>query len=144
MKAGVPQRIRQLGCSRIHIEHAAVQSDPQLQGHIEEINEIQRGKRDAMLAALDDHFANTGATWSKPKGGLFIWLKLPASADAVAMQAKVLESADVGYLPGPGFSPDGVSGRNYLRLCFGYNTPAEISEGIGRLAQAFRAEGMIA
>lgn len=115
----------------------------QLQGHIEEINEIQRGKRDAMLAALDEHFANTGATWSKPKGGLFIWLKLPAGADAVAMQAKVLETADVGYLPGPGFSPDGVAGRNYLRLCFGYNTPAEISEGIGRLAQAFRAEGMI-
>ena len=116
----------------------------QLQGHIEEINEIQRGKRDAMLAALAAHFANTGATWSKPKGGLFIWLKLPAGADAVAIQSKVLETADVGYLPGPGFSPDGVSGRNYLRLCFGYNTPTEISEGIGRLAQAFRAEGMIA
>lgn len=116
----------------------------QLQGHIEEINDIQRGKRDAMLAALHEHFSNTGATWSKPKGGLFIWLKLPASADAVAMQAKVLETADVGYLPGPGFSPDGVAGRNYLRLCFGYNTPAEITEGIGRLAQAFRAEGMIA
>ena len=115
----------------------------QLQGHIEEINEIQRGKRDAMLAALDEHFANSGATWSRPKGGLFIWLKLPAGADAVALQAKVLETADVGYLPGPGFSPDGVAGRNYLRLCFGYNTPAEISEGIGRLAQAFRAAGMI-
>lgn len=116
----------------------------QLQGHIEEINEIQRGKRDAMLAALAAHFANTGATWSKPKGGLFIWLKLPAGADAVAIQPKVLETANVGYLPGPGFSPDGVSGRNYVRLCFGYNTPAEISEGIGRLAQAFRAEGLIA
>lgn len=115
----------------------------QLQGHIEEINDIQRGKRDAMLAALDAHFGNTGATWSKPKGGLFIWLKLPEGADAVAMQAKVLETVDVGYLPGPGFSPDGVAGRNYLRLCFGYNTRAEISEGIGRLAQAFRTEGMI-
>lgn len=115
----------------------------QLQDHIEEINEIQRGKRDAMLAALTQHFGGTGATWSKPKGGLFIWLKLPEGADAVAAQAKVLETADVGYLPGPGFSPDGVSGRNYVRLCFGYNTPAEITEGIGRLAQAFRAEGMI-
>lgn len=115
----------------------------QLQGHIEEINDIQRGKRDAMLAALDEHFGNTGATWSKPKGGLFIWLKLPVGADAVAMQPKVLATADVGYLPGPGFSPDGVSGRNYLRLCFGYNSPAEIGEGIGRLAQAFRAAGMI-
>lgn len=115
----------------------------QLNGHIEEINDIQRIKRDTMLAALEQHFGGTGATWSRPKGGLFIWLKLPEGADAVAMRDQVLETADVGYLPGPGFSPDGVSGRNYLRLCFGYNTPAEIGEGIGRLAQAFRAKGMI-
>jgi 2-aminoadipate transaminase len=115
----------------------------QLQGHIEEINEIQRGKRDAMLAALETHFGGTGSTWSRPKGGLFIWLKLPEGADAVAVRDQVLETADVGYLPGPGFSPDGVSGRNYLRLCFGYNTPAEIGEGIRRLAHAFRTAGMI-
>ncbi|MEZ4862023.1 MAG: PLP-dependent aminotransferase family protein [Caldilineaceae bacterium] len=115
----------------------------QLAGHIEEINDIQRGKRDAMLAALEAHFGGTGSTWSKPKGGLFIWLQLPAGADAVAVRDKVLETADVGYLPGPGFSPDGVSGRNCLRLCFGYNTPAEIGEGIAKLAAAFRVEGMI-
>lgn len=115
----------------------------QLNGHIDEINEIQRVKRDAMLAALATHFGDTGSTWSKPQGGLFIWLKLPAGADAVAVRDKALDTIDVGYLPGPGFSPDGVSGRNYLRLCFGYNTPAEIGEGIKRLAQVFRAEGMI-
>ena len=115
----------------------------QLDAHIEEINDIQRVKRDAMLAALETHFGGTGSTWSRPKGGLFIWLQLPEGADAVAMQPKVLATADVGYLPGPGFSPDGIAGRNCLRLCFGYNTPAEISEGIKRLAQAFRAEGMI-
>lgn len=115
----------------------------QLQGHIEEINEIQRVKRDAMLAALAEHFGDTGATWSKPKGGLFIWLQLPAGADTVTVRDKILETVDVGYLPGPGFSPDGVSGRNCLRLCFGYNTPTEIGEGIKRLAGAFRAEGMI-
>ena len=95
------------------------------------------------MTALEAHFGDSGSTWTKPKGGLFIWLKLPASADAVAVRDKVLETADVGYLPGPGFAPDGVSGRNYLRLCFGYNTPEEIGEGIRRLAQAFRAEGMI-
>ncbi|MEZ4731462.1 MAG: hypothetical protein R3E79_30460 [Caldilineaceae bacterium] len=59
------------------------------------------------------------------------------------MQPQTLATADVGCLPGHGFAPDDVSGRNYLRLCFGYNTPAEIGEGIKRLAQAFRAEGMI-
>lgn len=115
----------------------------QLAGHVEEINDIQRAKRDAMLAALQEHFGDTGATWSKPQGGLFIWLQLPEGADAVAARDKVFDAVDVGYLPGPGFSPDGVSGRNCLRLCFGYNTPAEIGEGITKLAGAFRAEGMI-
>ena len=48
----------------------------------------------------------------------------------------------MGYHPGPMFSPDGVSGKNYARLCFGYNTPAEIREGIGRLAEVFDKAGM--
>ena len=50
---------------------------------------------------------------------------------------------DVGYLPGNNFAADGVSGKNCLRLCFGYNTPAEISEGIAKLAAAFRREGVL-
>lgn len=114
----------------------------QLHSHIEEINDIQRVKRDAMLAALAEHFGD-GATWSRPQGGLFIWLKLPEGADVAKLRDKILETDDVGYLPGPNFAPDGVSGKNCLRLCFGYNTPAEIGEGIARLAAAFRREGVI-
>jgi len=49
----------------------------------------------------------------------------------------------VGYHPGPLFAPDGVAGANCLRLCFGYNTAEEITEGIGQLATAFRAKGLI-
>ena len=114
----------------------------QLHSHIEEINDVQRERRDAMLAALDEHFGDA-ASWSRPQGGLFIWLRLPEGADVVAIREKVLDVDDVGYHPGPFFAPDGVSGRNYLRLCFGYNTPEEIREGIGRLAQAFRREGVL-
>ncbi|HMN28804.1 MAG TPA: PLP-dependent aminotransferase family protein [Caldilineaceae bacterium] len=114
----------------------------QLSSHIEEINDIQRVKRDAMLAALATHFGD-GATWSQPEGGLFIWLKLPEGADTAALRDKILETDDVGYHPGNNFAPDGVSGKNYLRLCFGYNTPEEINEGIRRLAAAFRREGLL-
>ncbi len=117
-------------------------STGQLHAHIEEINDVQRERRDAMLAALGEHFADA-ASWSRPEGGLFIWLRLPEGADGVAIREKVLEVDDVGYHPGPFFAPDGVSGRNCLRLCFGYNTPEEIREGIARLAQAFRREGVI-
>lgn len=114
-----------------------------LYSHIEEINEIGRVKRDAMLAALEEHFGG-GATWSRPDGGLYIWLSMPEGSDITAIRDKVLETADVGYLPGPNFAPDGVSGRNRARLCFGYNTPDEIQEGIARLATAFRNEGVLA
>jgi len=113
-----------------------------LSSHIEEINDIQRAKRDAMLAALDKHFGHD-ATWSRPQGGLFIWLQLKEGADVAAIRDKVLESVDVGYLPGNNFAPDGVAGKNCLRLCFGYNTEAEIGEGIRRLAEAFREAGVL-
>jgi 2-aminoadipate transaminase len=114
----------------------------ELASHIEEINDIQRLKRDAMLAALEEHFGDR-ATWSKPKGGLFIWLKLPEGVDTAAVRDKILETDDVGYHPGNNFAPDGVSGKNYLRLCFGYNTPEEINEGIRRLAHTFHREGLL-
>ena len=115
-----------------------------LYSHVEEINDIGREKRDAMLGALDKNFANTGSTWSNPEGGLFIWLTLPEGADVEAVRDRVLERADVGYQPGSGFAPDGTSGNNCLRLTYGYNTPEEIGEGIANLAEAFRHEGLIA
>jgi 2-aminoadipate transaminase len=117
-------------------------STGQLYSHIEEINDVQRVKRDAMLSALAENFGN-GATWSRPEGGLFIWLKLPEGSDVVAIRDKVLATTDVGYLGGTNFAPDGLSGKNCLRLCFGYNSPAEIREGIARLAEAFKQEGIL-
>jgi 2-aminoadipate transaminase len=114
-----------------------------LHSHIEEINDIQRLKRDAMLGGLAENFSGSGATWSRPEGGLFIWLQMPEGTDVAKIRDKVLESADVGYLAGNLFAPDQVSGKNCLRLCFGYNQPSEIREGIARLAEAFRNEGIL-
>ena len=113
-----------------------------LDSHVEEINTIFRTKRDAMLSALGENFGSA-ATWSHPSGGLFIWLRMPEGADLVEARDRALD-ADVGYQPGPMFAPDGVSGRNYARLCFGYNTPEEIREGIATLAQVFEREGFLA
>lgn len=110
--------------------------------HIEEINEIGRTKRDAMLSALDEHFGGSGATWSKPNGGLYLWLTMPAGTDIAAIRDQVLERVDVGYLTGVGFAADGVSGKNHARLCYGYNSPEEISQGIALLAEAFRHFGI--
>lgn len=115
----------------------------ELHSHIEEIVDIQRERRDAMLEALEEHFGDQ-ATWSRPEGGLYLWVKLPEGADVVSVRDKILATDDVGYLPGPNFAADGVSGRNIMRLCYGYCTPAQIREGIAALARGLRREGVLA
>ena len=113
-----------------------------LDAHIEEINGIQRGKRDAMLSALGENFG-TSAEWSDPDGGLYVWMKVKEGADLVSLCPKALEEIDVGFHPGVSYSTDGKSGGNYLRLCYGYNQPDEIAEGISRLAEFFAKEGVL-
>ncbi len=112
-----------------------------LRDHIDDINEVQRAKRDAMLAALGESFGSSAA-WSRPEGGLYIWLQMPEGADMVSVHEAAL-AAGVGYHPGPNFAPDGVSGRNYARLCFGYNTPEEIHDGVALLAEVLSKAGAL-
>ena len=114
---------------------------PRLDGHISKVRDILRVKRDAMLAALGENFGSA-ATWSRPDGGLYIWLRMQEGTDLESVQEAAL-SADVGYSPGPRMAADGVSGKNYVRLCFGYNTPEEIHEGIARLAEVFAQQGVL-
>lgn len=110
-----------------------------LDDHIRRINAVQRVKRDAMLSALGENFGSE-AEWSRPEGGLYIWLELREHADLVNAQEAAWD-AGVGYQAGPVFCPDGVSARNYARLCYGYNTADEIREGVARLADALTREG---
>ena len=113
-----------------------------LDDHIAHITGVLREKRDAMLAALGENFGSQ-ATWSRPDGGLYIWLSMVGGdADLARAHAAALK-AEVGYHPGPMFAPDGVSGVNHARLCYGYNTPSEIHEGIARLAEVCERQGLL-
>ena len=112
-----------------------------LDEHVSQIIGVQRARRDAMLVALGEGFG-TAATWSSPDGGLYIWLKMAEGCDLTeALDASL--DAEVGYQAGNAYSPDGVSGKNYARLCFGFNDPEEIHEGISRLADVFAKRGML-
>jgi 2-aminoadipate transaminase len=113
-----------------------------LDNHIINANKLLRIKRDAMVAALGENLG-TIAKWTNPSGGLFVWLEMPGGIDLVEVEEKAL-NAGVSYLPGPLFDPRGVNGRNCARLCFGYNTPDEINEGIARLTEVFHREGFLA
>ena len=107
--------------------------------HIEHVGASLRAKRDAMLAALGEHFP-PGCTWSKPTGGMMIWVRLPEGADTWSTLEKAVE-ADVKYNPGPVFRA-ARDRPNYLRLTYSYNTPEEIRDGVAILADVFQREGL--
>jgi len=108
--------------------------------HIDEQNESLRAKRDAMLASLGENFGDA-ATWSKPQGGLYIWLQLPEGADLAALQEQAF-SEGVGYFAGPMFSPED-RGKNCARLCFGHPSPETNYEGVAELARILERHGVL-
>lgn len=109
--------------------------------HIDDENQALRVKRDAMLAALGEHFGNR-ATWSKPEGGLYLWVTMPEGTNLASFQEQSF-SEGVGYYNGTMFSPEG-NGANMMRLCFGHPTAQTVSDGIAELAAIFERNGIFA
>jgi DNA-binding transcriptional MocR family regulator len=95
--------------------------------NLRRVNELLKARRDAMLAALEKHFA--GATWYRPEGGYFIWLQLPGFADSREILGR---AQGVAAVPGPEFT----AAANCIRLAYSFAAPDEIDEGIRRLAAA--------
>jgi DNA-binding transcriptional MocR family regulator len=92
-----------------------------------------RRRRDRLLAALERHMP-AGVSWTRPLGGLFVWVTLPDGMDAAALLARSLEEAGVAFVPGGAFFHDG-RGRNTLRLSFSLPGEAEMERGIAALAR---------
>jgi 2-aminoadipate transaminase len=96
-----------------------------------------RRRRDAMLGALERGLP-TGASWSRPQGGYFIWLDLPTGTSASELAARAAESG-VAIVRGEDFFPPGSGrGSSSVRLAFSYETPERIAEGISVLARLLR------
>jgi 2-aminoadipate transaminase len=103
--------------------------------NIPRIKKLYREKRDAMLQALEQYMPE-GTRWTRPVGGLFIWVWLPEKINARKLLTKALEYG-VAFVPGDSFYPNG-GGENTMRLNFSYPTPEQIDEGIRRLAKAVK------
>jgi len=107
-----------------------------LEEHLNTINTTVKAKRDLMMEKLAEH--RDVFEWnSEPKGGLFIWVKLPDATDVVACEAAA-EAQGIDYATGKAFHVyrEDVP---YLRLAFGYASLDEIGEGIPMLAECVRA-----
>jgi 2-aminoadipate transaminase len=91
-------------------------------------------RRDAMLEALARYFPKN-ATWTKPEGGLFLWVTLPQHIDAGQLLPAALEQR-VAFVPGEEFHL-GREGKNTMRLSFSNSSPERIEEGIQKLGRLF-------
>lgn len=101
-------------------------------GHIESIKASYGQKRDRMLAAMEEHFPKE-ATWTRPDGGLFVWVSLPEGISTTSLLEKAVQDK-VAFIPGTPFFPDG-SGDNTMRLNFSNATFEQIDTGIARLGR---------
>ena len=108
--------------------------------HIPRVREAYKKKRDVMLQALEEYM-NGYARWTKPVGGLFIFVYLDESIDTKEMLPEAL-SAGVAYVPGSAFYIDG-SGRNTMRLNFSYPSEEEIKVAIERLARVVKEHASV-
>jgi DNA-binding transcriptional MocR family regulator len=100
--------------------------------NVERATAMLKARRDAMEAALREHFPE-GATWTTPAGGYFYWVDLPESLDTGSLLAVAAERG-VPYVKGADFSCSG-GGRSSLRLAFSAVQPEQISEGVARLGE---------
>ena len=103
-----------------------------LDNHVERLTKIYRHRRDVMLEAMIAYFPDV-VQWTRPRGGLFIFVTLPQSVNARDLLVKSLEQR-VAFVPGNAFFPDG-KGHNTLRLNFSNAKPDRIVEGIKRLGK---------
>ncbi len=109
------------------------------QKHIDMVTQTYRERRDVMLAALERLFPKS-VSWNKPSGGMFFWVRLPDGSDAGAILNKCIEH-NVAFVPGTEFYPDG-SGKNTMRLNFTNATSADIEQGIKRLGEVLKENGL--
>ena len=106
---------------------------------IEKTKANYRAKREFMLEQLELHMPkHPGLKWTKPEGGLFLWISLPESIDADEMFHKAI-AKNVAYVVGSAFYFDNPE-HNSMRLNFSFSSHEEIEEGVKRLAEVVRNE----
>jgi 2-aminoadipate transaminase len=99
--------------------------------YVERLRDLYRRRRDAMLEALEEHFGGR-ATWTRPEGGLFIWLTLDGDVDTTDLMAR---AEGVAFVPGRSAYTDGRSGKNSMRLNFAGVSEEDIREGVRRIEE---------
>ncbi len=104
-----------------------------LAAHLARLRHAYAGRRDAMLAALPRHLP-PGCAWSRPDGGLFLWVRMPEQIDTAEL-LRICSAEKIAFVPGAPFWV-GRPVTNTLRLNFSNASEERIAEGIARLGRA--------
>ena len=116
-----------------------VARDGFLDEHVKLIRKVYGERRDVMLEALQEYFPPE-VTWTRPKGGLFLWVTLPKGMDCQALFETAIKE-NVAFVPGDSFyATENGEGRLHFRLNFSYVPPDQIREGIRRLSVAVKRQ----
>jgi 2-aminoadipate transaminase len=106
--------------------------------HVPRLTRGLRTKLEMLMEALAEQFG-TSAEFAEPKGGIFLWVKLPDAVDIQKLAQAALASG-VAINPGPDWSTDKAHGKSRTRLCFANPSHQAIREGIATLAEVCRRE----
>jgi GntR family transcriptional regulator / MocR family aminotransferase len=106
------------------------------QAHVRRSCQVYRKRRDAIMEAIRRYLPSEVQVIA-PHGGLFVWVRLPASRSALQLQPVAREEG-VEYVAGAHFFPQPDEGRGYVRLNFATQTEQDIEEGIQRLGRALQ------
>lgn len=117
---------------------AEVMKDGFLHSHIPTIRAMYKVQRDVMLMALEAEMEGLGVTWTRPMGGMFLWVRLPEGMDAQVLLAEAVERG-MAFVPGAPFYADEAE-TNTLRLSYVTVSPEQIRQGVAALAAAIRAQ----
>jgi 2-aminoadipate transaminase len=111
---------------------------PHFTTHVPKLTRGLRAKLDTLMEALNEQFG-TSAEFEDPKGGIFLWVKLPDHVDTVKLNQAALADG-VAINPGPEWSTDKAHAGSRLRLCFASPSHEQIREGVAVLAEVCRRE----
>jgi 2-aminoadipate transaminase len=111
---------------------------PHFGEHVPKLTRGLRAKLDTLMEALNEQFG-TSAEFEDPKGGIFLWVKLPDNVDTLKLYPAAL-AAGVAINPGPEWSTDKAHAGSRMRLCFASPSHDQIREGIAVLAEVCRRE----
>ncbi len=102
--------------------------------HVGELSGVLQEKLDTMVDALEREFGTTVEKMWRPKGGIFLWIKLPDRVDVTKLVAPAAAKGLV-FNPGPEWSCNPATSKSHMRLCFALPSKENIREGVATLAR---------